>query len=371
VTDVDVRELYRDHEHLVDGAAERLLPAVRRLRRRRRIKERMGYAAVALAVAGIIAVVAISVPTRHTPSTPTSPGPRVTRSASGGYRIESSLGVQISVPQDWTVNDVGCPHQDGRPTVVLGGAFEAACLMTVPVPKEIADIESSANFSKNPLQMLSQIGVDASELHERRVTIDGVAAYRADGPISGGGYGGWIRVPSIAVMLMARTDSEAMLTHILDSTDVVTTDHVGCPVTAPRPGRPSPSGGTTFVDPHPTAITVCFYGGVMLTGRLWVSTRRTGNDATDLATALNAAAVGSNPNYPHDCEHPPGAQPIDALLRIEGPDGRTHNVTAVFQSCVDVRLDNGRQYRRLTQSLIALIMEGTNAGYGFGRAVTG
>jgi hypothetical protein len=339
-----------------------VLPAVREGQRRGKIKERIGYASVAFAMIATIVAIVTSLPHRPAPLPPTSrqrPAPVPTVPA--GYRIESSLGLQIAVPDAWQTNDFGC-GQDARPTVVRGQGIAPGCLTPTPDAKEFALIETSA-FAPNPDALLAIVGANLNRIKQHHVTIGGVAAVGGNGPLGDGRFAGWILVPARHIIVIARTDSQATLASILASARLVSIDHFGCRTAAPPAQRPAPAGGTTFVGPSPTAVTVCYYAGADGGGRLQASTQRTGSAAVSVATAFNAANDGSNPDHPERCTHSTGPQPIDAVLLFGRSDGTVQEVTATFQMCVGVHLDNGRQYRQLTQKLIELIMAGTDAGY--------
>ncbi len=370
---IDVRELYRNHEHLVDGATERLLPAVTARRRQRKIKNRIGYASIALVVAATIAGVVAFVPRDSTVRPPvTVPRPAVSQTVPTGTRFESSLGLQIAVPTTWQTNDWGCP-EDERPTVVRAWDAVDLCLGVKLVTKEFAIIRQASTYQGTE-GVATDIDADVSRVVSRTVRLNGVAVTRAAGPIGGGRFAGWIVAKSRDVEVIVRTNSEAQLTAILDSARLVTIDHNGCASVEPAPVRPSPPpagtpAGTPFVDPAPAAISVCFYGNILGNGRLQASSRRTGPEAVALASALNATAIGTNRGYPKDCEPSSGPQMPDAVLLIQRADGTTQVVNATFQSCVGVHLDNGRQYRKLTVDLVAQIMAGMHAGYGYNRSL--
>lgn len=353
----DLRDLYRSHEYLVDGASDRLLPAVRQRRRRAQVKARIGYASVALIIVATIGG-AVAFGSVHSAHRIQVGKPNPAQTAPAGYRLESSLGVQIAVPADWQTNDFGCTG-DARPSVVRAPGLVPLCLRPIPATKEFAII--SVPGDAIGAEATASIGADVSHLVTRSITLDGVAASRADGTISGARFAGWISVPERNVSVVVRTNSRSELTTILDSTHLVAVDHFGCASTAPPPLRPQPSAGPTFVDAAPSAVSVCYYAA---RGVLETSSRRTGAAAVAVATALNAAAPGANPNRPDLCVHSAGPQNLDAVLVIYRADGSTQTVNLTFRSCVDVHLDNGREYRHVTFSLLKVIMEGIDSGYG-------
>src|SRR3954462_10781472 len=56
--------------------------------------------------------------------------------AAEGWRWESSLGIELAVPADWSVNDVGCLQTDA-PTIVRGTGGGLDCFTPEALTKEI------------------------------------------------------------------------------------------------------------------------------------------------------------------------------------------------------------------------------------------
>lgn len=348
---VAVLDLYERHEPLVEGAATRLMPAVRLRLHRRRVRQRVGYLAVAFAMVASLGGVATAISLNRTVP------PDQTATADGqkpGYRVDSSLGVEVTVPDTWQYNDIGC-RSDDRPTVVRGPFTVLLCLSPVADDKEFLLIQPTDHSAPS-----QQIGDGAATFAERTVRVDGVPATRAQGKLSTGRYAGWIVVPGRHVQVVGRTNNKATLTRILDSMRLVSVDHVGCPTAIPTTPPPAPTGLSTFVDPHPTAIGVCFYAGEPV---LQASVERTGPEAEALAKALNATAPGLGPIG--DCL--PGSFPtgIDARLLVQSTDGTVRPVDAVFQSCRHRAMDNGEGSHVVPVPLMTQILAGMNTGVGF------
>lgn len=344
-----VRELYRTLEPLVEGAAGRLVPAVRARERRRRAGRRVGYAASAVAVAAVLAGVATLVAVSG--GAPVAKPRPVGTATPDPWRLESSLGIQMSVPAAWVLNDFGC-HQDDRPTVVRGQVTVLLCYTPTPPRKEFVVFEGDA------VSPATGIGDGAARLPARHVTIDGVPAVRAEGAITGGRYAGWIIVPSRNAEVYARTNSEATLTRMLDSARVVAVDFNGCPTRSP--GKlPPRSDLATFVDPHPASISVCDYARML---PLQASARHTGADAESLAAALNATRPGHVRTL-GDCapEVPAG---YDAVLVVTSADGTARQVVIDGGSCGLRWMDNGDGQHKLYVPLMTRIMDGTG-GFGY------
>ncbi|HKD97716.1 MAG TPA: hypothetical protein VKB69_08950 [Micromonosporaceae bacterium] len=305
-----------------------------------------------LAVAAMVAGPAMAGCARPPGAAPSDSASRVVSPTTPPtYHVESSLGVQVTVPSDWQVNDWGC-RSDGRPTLVRAPGTMPACL-SVDGPSELAFIDPTG---RKPAQT---IGDGAAKLVEHPVRVDGVPARRAEGRISGGRYAGWVIIPSRHVQVSGRTDEQDTITRILDSVELVDIDYLGCPTPLPA-DRPAPSGLRTFVDPYPDSISVCYYGGERV---LQASTQREGHAAWRLAAALNGTAPARD-SFVAECL--PGSFPTgyDAVLLVRSANGVVRRVMVYFQPCVPRRMDNGDGAHGLPLDLVAQIMDGMAIGYG-------
>jgi hypothetical protein len=348
MTDRDVEEViraaFRSREHLVDGAGEHLLPAVRVRSRRRRRALPVAAAAMATAVVlgGLMVVLSIQ---RSGPdgdqAQPPVAGPEGAPPA--GWRLESSLGVEILVPKAWGTNDIGCGMTD-KPTVVRGQGVVTGCFTPEPPTKEVA--------------IIRRLGAPLTGLAEKPVSLGDVPARRATGRREDGRYAGWVVVPSKDVAVQVRTRSEATTRAILDSVRLVQTDHVGCDVHRPAYARRAGGSDGPFVPPDPTSIGICYYSGHELESDLLkTSARLTGTDARRLAAALNTARPGGNPDRPaHQCvdAEPPVA---NAVLLIDVGTQRVASVWVTFSTCTGRGADNGLRRVQVTQSMITLLTD--------------
>jgi hypothetical protein len=261
-----------------------------------------------------------------------------------GWRLESSLGAQIAVPANWAVNDSGC-GMTTRPSVVRGKGLQTLCYTAEPPTKELAVIEDAPKPGT-------------------ATTIDGIAAQRGERRLSDGRYAGWVWVPSRRVTVEARTRDRATTERILHSVRLVDTDHLGCPTRPPIAAKTS--GRSDFVPPDPTTVAVCYYGGK---DRLQASAEIKDGDAHRLATALNTAPPGRNPNRPAETCDPRADRPgVDAILRME--DARMNGaalegatVRIQFSSCTGRGMDNGARTAQVTRSVVETIMAPIHAGY--------
>jgi hypothetical protein len=239
-----------------------------------------------------------------------------------------------------------------RPSVVRGKGISTLCFTPEPATKELAIITTttSPGTATNP------------------VTIDGVTARRGERRLDDGRYAGWIEVPSRDVAVEVRTRSAETTSRILGSVHLVDTDSRGCTT---DPGKLPPTKGAPrqgFVPPGPATISVCYYAGQR---RLQASAELTGDDARKLATALNTAPKGRNPDRPADtCDKasdPPGD---DAALLIDGTTVRVR-----FQGCAGRGADNGTgagngtaggdSTIQVSQGIIKMMLEPIHTGYGF------
>lgn len=293
--------------------------------------------------------VATSAPAASAAPAATPPG------AAAGWRLESSLGVQIEVPADWAVNDHGCNMSD-RPTVVRAQGPQRQCLTP-----------------EKPTKQVAQIGPDAPEEVEegpeftrRDASLGGVSAERTEGRGPDGRHLGWLRIPSRQILISVRSHDPELTRRILDSAQLVSIDHNGCPDRRPPKARPEAThpGARSAMTPRlPTSISICYYGAtgdVLLT-----SARLSGQEAAALAAALRSAAPGPNPDVdPRECLHPPAPPPADAVLLVEDAAGKG-TVHVAFSGCTGRGLDNGALRAHANLPLIQRIMAPLGTGFTF------
>lgn len=356
-----VRETFRDHEHLVDGSLVRLLPAVRtRTRRRGRIR----LTGVIIATLGVLAGAVITL--SLAPATAPSPTPSPTSGQSMapvGWRVESSVGVEVATPSTWVLDDYGC-QMTAAPTVLRNELSSALlCATAEPPRKQIASIQQvDAHAQTGPLPLFAGLA-------EHRTLLDGVAARRAEGRLADGRSAGWLWVPARNVAVVVKTLDPTTTRLILDSVRLVDkVDHAGCelrepvPASGSRPAGSTGSGpaGSTFVTPDPTAVSICFYATGNPPTLLDASTRIGGADARHLANVLNNAAPG--PNVDAQCvDHGPFF--AELVLHLWVGDKIMSTVWITYGSCTHRGLFNGSRYAQMTHTLLRLIQQEAHVGY--------
>jgi hypothetical protein len=365
-----LRDTMRRHEHLADGAVARLLPAVQAS-----VSNRPGHrmawlgvaAAVVVAAGAVPAAVALldrggSEPSIDAGSTPgTSSGPL--DPPAEGWRWESSLGLQATVPDTWAVNNFGCGQTDAS-SVVRGGGATTLCFTPEPPTKELAIFGTYGGHV--PEQQVLADAMIAADAPRQDGVVDGVPVVRIAGQLADGRYAGVVLVPDRGASLIVRTRSLETTEVILASLRLLDVDHVGCPVQRAEVSPPTRSGDN-FVDPSPVSIAVCHYGameGQADSGRLLASIELTGDDAISLATLMNRAPAGGNPDVPADqCL----AQPTepDAVLYVHSGDGSVERVWVQWSDCLHRGLSNGAAEAQVSKTIVAAIMNPLHIGYGF------
>jgi hypothetical protein len=296
-------------------------------------------AAAVAVLAGAAVAVSLSRGAGHGPPVVASHPP-----VTSGWRLESSLGVEIEVPAGWSINDYGCA-QTAAPSVVRGGGPVSLCFTPEPVTKEVAIIGQV-------------LGADSAQRPGHAVTVNGRSATRADWRRPDGRYAGWVTIPGRKIAVDVRTNAAATTRRILDSVRLVDPDHLGCPT-----ARPAPTGtGTPLAPANPSAVDVCYYGGTE-SDRLMASTRLTGTAAEHLTAALDAAGPGGNPDRPaSDCTD---RRPLlaDAVLRVHGPGDAVRLLWVTFSSCTGRGVSDGTRTVQVTQSIVQQIMDPLHSGY--------
>jgi hypothetical protein len=296
-------------------------------------------AVAVLAITGGIAIAANQAPS---PDSSTVQGKGTgTGTPRTGWRLESSLGVELQVPANWAVNDSGCGMTD-RPSIVRAKGISTLCYTPEPTTKELAVIAEAVTAGGQT----------------QPTTVDGVDARRGERRLDDGRYAGWLEVPSRKVGVEVRTRDKATTSLILDSVRLVDIDSRGCTT---DPGKLQPAkaaSGQSFVPQDPDVISVCYYGGET---RLQASAELTGDAARTLATALNGSPKGGNPDRPADsCAPATDPAGADAVLLVEGATVRVR-----FDACTKRGADNGAETVQVNQGINKMFMEPIHAGYGF------
>ncbi len=153
-----------------------------------------------------------------------------------GIQSVSSLGLQILVPADWSINDTGC-GQTSRPSVARGGLIALTCWTPEPFDKTIAVI-GTADLDWVPAQEPYVVAgaptaAPPPVMIMEATTIDGKAAERGLYELVHGRTAGLLRIPSADVAVAVRGTDPETVDAILDSAHLVSVDNVGCPT-----GRP-------------------------------------------------------------------------------------------------------------------------------------
>ncbi|MBN1172698.1 MAG: hypothetical protein JXA67_11040 [Micromonosporaceae bacterium] len=268
-----------------------------------------------------------------------------------GWRLESSLGIEIAVPASWGINDYGC-NMTEKSSVVRGSSAALLCFTQEPAGKEIAEIRALS-------------GVPEPTPPAETVRIGGVVALRSEGRLDDGRFTGRVTVPDRDVVVLVRARSDHTVQSVLDSVRLVDVDHVGCELRRPDavvPGR----AAAVLVTPEPVAAGVCYYGGPRSDGRLHASIELPQQAARDLAAAMNAAQTGVNPDVSSDQCVQTSPKAVDAVLRFRGQDEVVETVAATFSSCEDRGFDNGVRSVPVTRSLIDMFMAPLRVGYALG-----
>jgi hypothetical protein len=353
VTDPEVENLLRETfaDRPVPAAAVELSPAVRRksARRRRLTWGAAGVGTLAVLVGAIFTAGALRGPAPVTLDPPAATR-AVDRSVTPGWRLESSNGAEIEVPQAWTVNEWGCNQMTPNPTVVRGQGGQFMCLSDEPATKEVAMLSALAPADGPQV-------TDPSPLPSKQIEVDGVAAIRTEGTLSDGRYAGSIAVPSRSVLVMVRTKHEDVTKHILDSFRLVDVDHLGCASTARWPRTlPPAEPGKPLLPEHPAKVSLCLYLGEQ---RLQSSTELTGDTAAAIAAAVGEAEEGRNPDpAPSVCLPQPRVAP-DMILIADGV-----TISVAFSGCTDRGVTDGRHWSMVSMALVRTLMMPTHAGWG-------
>lgn len=266
-----------------------------------------------------------------------------------GWRWESSLGVQLAVPDDWKINDTDCLQTDAPSVVRAQGAVQD-CFTPEPTTKQIVEIMSDSSF---------EAAARPSGLRFEDITIGDEPAERGEGTMPDGRAAGWLHIPDIGVIVDARVKDTATLHQVFESVRVVEFDHNACAVSREQLGALAPAADSLVPrDTH--AVSVCLYAGGNV---LQASALIEGSEAEELASALRAAAPGRNADVPaNQCLRERDVPPPDVVLIAHGSEDRAQ-VEVTFSTCSHRGMSNGRSDAQVTSGLVQAIMAPLHVGY--------
>ncbi|MFL6073528.1 MAG: hypothetical protein ACJ73S_09050 [Mycobacteriales bacterium] len=340
-----LKATFRDHEHLVDGLGP-LLPPVRERIAGRRTRRRLLAAVAALVCAGAAGGTAVVAAAGgggdHQPA-PTT-----------GWRWESSLGLEVQVPADWSVNDLGC-GKTHRPTVLR--ALDTAA---VQAPTGCR-LQLSPHTDHARIEVLRPAPTD---LPVHNITLNGAGGISAEGRTSDGRYTGWLYIRSPQVSLTVVTGNAATTHRILHSARLVAVDHLGCPTRdSDRRTSPLAEGSAPFVPPGQVSAVACLYQPDQpIDNRLSASAALPPANVSALANALNAGQAVHDHSCPsHPEEHEDRRY---ALVRFRDTGGDVTTVDVEFTtSCVGSVVLRGETMVKLTFDTARLFMDPLHAGF--------
>jgi hypothetical protein len=266
-----------------------------------------------------------------------------------GWRWESSLGVEVAVPADWTINDTDC-NQTDAPSVVRAQGAVQDCLTAEPAGKQIVEIMPDDSRDVERPQSFTF----------RDITIDDEAAERGEGEMPDGRAAGWLHIPGVGVVVDARVKDRDTLRKVLDSVRIVDVDRNACARSLAQMPAVAPKA-TTLVPRDADALSVCWFVG----GVLGSSALIEGTAAEKIVTALNDAKPGRNVDVPEtNCLRDGKVPPPDTVL-IAHAKGDRAVIELSFSGCTHRGSSNGRDEAQLTEKLVLDIMAPLHSGYGY------
>lgn len=266
-----------------------------------------------------------------------------------GFRWESSLGVEVAVPADWTINDTDC-NQTDAPSVVRGQGAVQDCLTAEPTTKQIIEIMSDAwRDMKRP-----------EDLTYSDVSVDGEPAELGEGKMPDGRAAGWLHIPGLGAIVDLRVKEQDTLRKVLDSVRIVDVDHNACATLLAEMHASAPKA-KTLVPSDANALSVCWFeGGVLASSAL-----HEGAALESIIAALNDAKQGRNMDVPEsNCLRDGKVPPPDAVL-IAHAKADAALIEMSFSGCTHRGLSNGRDEAQLTERLLLDIMAPLHSGYGY------
>jgi hypothetical protein len=364
----DLEDLLRgtlgDRARPVTVPADLLTTTRRRITRRRRTRTLAKVSAMACAITvAALAVTTLDSTGRHFAAV--RPAPVV---VPAGWRLDSTLGVEVTVPAGWIDRDGGCPSAEGN--VMRGGGFGALAAQCASgsAAESKSSVARIVGLFPQMSYMLQQVGVNLPPGHP--ATIAGLPAAAGEGRTPDGRFTGWVKIPARGVLLTVQTPDPAVGRRVLRSLHPVDIDFNGCPTrrTAVRLAAPTSS---RFVPSDTVTISACFYGDYQsdaATARLLASARLTGPAARSIAAAVNTPGPLPAPAPRCAMEEP---QRPDLILLFHGRNGHTETITTTANDCTGLSLDNGQRTNKIPRSLAKQLLQPLHTHYGPDPELTG
>lgn len=255
-----------------------------------------------------------------------------------GMRAVSSLGIEILVPADWSINDTYC-NQSSAPTAVRGHGTGADCYTPEPDDKDVAVIGTS-DTDWLPIQLIEPYvnvpgapAVTIPTIELGPTTVDGMPAERGLVALPDGRTAGLLRVAREDVAIAVRARDPAVVATILDSARLVGIDSAGCPME-----RPDALGFIDQSTDDPLATldavdnaTLCSYPVRLEQTRLGSSVVIDGSDLDELVTAVHRLAFRGT--LGDSCADPRPSAEEEVLIAFRLTDGSIRYLVVAQQGC--------------------------------------
>jgi len=285
-----------------------------------------------------------------------------------GWKLVSSLGLQLAVPDSWRVaggvSDCTVPRPaQPEGVVVRGGAGDAReCLVELPATVPVVTILSPSTLS-------SPIGGARPGSSPLANPLTGVAATLTQSSQPDGTIGLDLVLDGKDVAVLLRGPDRALLSRIAATVQPVATDGAGCPAVQAAPpawDRPDRGAVPAVSVAGAVGVSVCAYsrldGGTA--PRLAASTRLDGQAATVLLDAVRAAPAGRNPDAAAaGCAD--GAAEVSSLdLLLARAGSSTERVRVHYSGCRNRYLATETGQSRVTLALLQAAYGPLGMGFG-------
>jgi hypothetical protein len=296
---------------------------------------------------------------------PTAPRPARVPS---GWRLVSSLGLEVAAPADWPFNAwSGC----GRPPPALVERDEGAVAGCgsngiVPSVLRIRPLQSSGPGA----------GSNPPSQPETRQLGGGVTGAAARGRTPDGRYLATVQVPALQAEVSAESPDEAVVDAIVNSIRAVAVDAVGCATrlgAAPTWDRPAAGPAVALSHRHPVAsIGVCHYRrlqGARTPMVLGSSLRLTGPLAAGAVAAIDQAAPGALPAVPaRQCVREPESDPLWLHVDYAGAE-QPVLVHVRYSTCWQRWTASPSGVSHVSQAQLQALLGPLRTGYGYANGV--
>lgn len=348
-----VRAALEEHAQAAPSA-NGLGDAVRlRLRRRRRVER---SAATIGLVAAVAAATVVPLELTTTNRNSVAVGATPTSAVPAGTQPVSFHGVEVFVPQAWTINDTRCgTAQHDTAIIEDDGSPTPTCATRQPPGLTVVRITDTN----------TPMGRARATVAQQPTTVDGKPARYGTGvPAGQQATLNVLVLQAPGVVISVESPDSAAARNILESARIVATDSFGCRAAVttlvPSERGDQSAGAGTLVAGHPTSASICRYSGDRLARSAAVQPSLIPG-LVDMLNGLPTGVTQPSPGYSEDRAACASDAQRGFVIRFSYPTRPPAEIYVHIGGCDGLSASNGTRTTKIDAQLVTLLT--TAVGY--------